>query len=178
MIRVEEPISRVEILHALDVAQRDGLWQVGSSVLPALVSLPHDRSNLSKIRVRQARREGWNLDAARSFEARHIAHDDVAAVSFTGGTATGKHVAATAAGSFKKLSLELGGKNATIVFADADVEAAAKGAARAAFTNTGQICLCGSRLLVQRPIYDAFMEAFCDAVRAMLERWAGRRTPQ
>ncbi len=96
-----------------------------------------------------------------------VAHPDVAAVSFTGGTATGAHVAATAAGTFKKLSLELGGKNATVVFADADIDAAAAGAARAAFTNTGQICLCGSRILIERPAYDAFVERFVAAVRAM-----------
>lgn len=96
-----------------------------------------------------------------------VAHRDVAAVSFTGGTATGAHVAAAAAGTFKKLSLELGGKNATVVFADADLDAAAAGAARAAFTNTGQICLCGSRLLIERPAYDAFVERFVSAVEAM-----------
>jgi len=96
-----------------------------------------------------------------------VAHPDVAAISFTGGTATGAHVAATAAGTFKKLSLELGGKNATVVFADADVDAAAAGAARAAFTNTGQVCLCGSRILVQRGVYERFMERFVAAVEAM-----------
>ncbi len=96
-----------------------------------------------------------------------VAHPDVAAISFTGGTATGAHVAATAAGTFKKLSLELGGKNATVVFADADVDAAAIGAARASFTNTGQICLCGSRVLVQRGIYERFMERFVAEVEAM-----------
>ncbi|MCO4744001.1 MAG: aldehyde dehydrogenase [Proteobacteria bacterium] len=94
-------------------------------------------------------------------------HDGVSAVSFTGGTATGKHVAAAAAPRFKKLSLELGGKNPTIVFDDADFDAAVNGAVRAAFTNTGQVCLCGSRLFVQRGIYDRFVAAFADAVRAL-----------
>lgn len=84
-------------------------------------------------------------------------HPDVNLVSFTGGTATGRHVAAAAAPQFKKLSLELGGKNATVVFADADFEAAVAGAARAAFANQGEICLCGSRILVERPIYDRFV---------------------
>ncbi|HUR26153.1 MAG TPA: aldehyde dehydrogenase [Candidatus Thermoplasmatota archaeon] len=86
-----------------------------------------------------------------------VAHPDVRAVSFTGGTATGTKVAA-AAGT-KKLSLELGGKNPGIVFADADLEAAVEGIARAAFTNQGQICLCASRILVEAEAFDGFVKA-------------------
>ena len=96
-----------------------------------------------------------------------VGHPGVKAVSFTGGTATGVHVAASAAPMFKKLSLELGGKNATLVFDDCDFDAAVAGAARAAFLNQGQICLCGSRLLVQRGIYERFVDAFVAAVQAM-----------
>jgi aminomuconate-semialdehyde/2-hydroxymuconate-6-semialdehyde dehydrogenase len=95
------------------------------------------------------------------------AHPDVRGVSFTGGTQTGARVAAVAAPGFKKLSLELGGKNATLVFADADLEAAADGAVRAAFTNQGQICLCGSRILVAAEIHDAFVEALVARVRRL-----------
>jgi aminomuconate-semialdehyde/2-hydroxymuconate-6-semialdehyde dehydrogenase len=94
-----------------------------------------------------------------------VEHPGVKAVSFTGGTASGAKVAATAAPQFKKLSLELGGKNPTLVFADCDVEATVKGVARAAFENTGQICLCGSRLLVEREIYDRFLDAFLTEAR-------------
>jgi aminomuconate-semialdehyde/2-hydroxymuconate-6-semialdehyde dehydrogenase len=96
-----------------------------------------------------------------------VAHPDVAAISFTGGTATGRIVAAQAASSFKKLSLELGGKNATIVFDDADLDEAVAGAVRAGFTNTGQVCLCGSRVLVHRSIHDAFLERFVQGVAAL-----------
>jgi aminomuconate-semialdehyde/2-hydroxymuconate-6-semialdehyde dehydrogenase len=96
-----------------------------------------------------------------------VAHPDVAAISFTGGTATGREVAAAAAPLFKKLSLELGGKNPTIVFADADFEAALDGAVRAGFQNQGQICLCGSRLLVERRLHDAFVEALVGRVRGL-----------
>lgn len=85
-------------------------------------------------------------------------HPDVQAISFTGGTATGKLVAAAAAPGFKKLSLELGGKNPAIVFADADLDVAVPGVARAAFTNQGQVCLCSSRILVEESIYHAFQE--------------------
>jgi aminomuconate-semialdehyde/2-hydroxymuconate-6-semialdehyde dehydrogenase len=87
-------------------------------------------------------------------------HDGVAAISFTGGTATGATVAANAAPRFKKLSLELGGKNPTIVFADADLNDAFKTSTRAAFWNQGEICLCGSRIFVERPAYDKFVEGF------------------
>jgi len=96
-----------------------------------------------------------------------VEHPDVAAVSFTGGTATGKRVAATAAPAFKKLSLELGGKNPTIVFADADPQAAIDGACRAAFTNQGEICLCGSRIFVERSAYAEFVDGFVKRARAL-----------
>ena len=87
-------------------------------------------------------------------------HDDVAAISFTGGTVTGSAVAANAAPRFKKLSLELGGKNPTIVFADADLDDALKTTTRAAFWNQGEICLCGSRIFVHESIYDKFVDGF------------------
>lgn len=88
-------------------------------------------------------------------------------ISFTGGTATGARVAAAAAPAFKKLSLELGGKNPTIIFADADFEKAVEGAVTAGFSNQGEICLCGSRILVERPIYDRFVEAMATKVNAL-----------
>jgi len=88
-----------------------------------------------------------------------VGHPAVKAISFTGGTSTGKTIASIAAPMFKKMSLELGGKNPTIVFDDVDVARTARHVARAAFTNQGEICLCGSRILVQRSIYDAFRSA-------------------
>lgn len=88
-------------------------------------------------------------------------HPDVGAISFTGGTATGSAVAAAVAPRFAKLSLELGGKNALLVFADCDLDAAVEGAVRASFLNSGQICLCASRILVERT-NDGFYEAFAD----------------
>ncbi len=86
-------------------------------------------------------------------------HPDTPIVSFTGGTVTGKHIATVTAPMIKKLSLELGGKNPNIVFADADFEKAVSMAARAAFTNQGQICLCGSRIFVEEKIYERFKNA-------------------
>ncbi len=77
-------------------------------------------------------------------------HDDVAAISFTGGTVTGAAVAANAAPRFKKLSLELGGKNPNLIFADADLDDAIATSIRSSFWNQGEICLCGSRIFVER----------------------------
>ena len=96
-----------------------------------------------------------------------VAHEDVDLVSFTGGTDTGQKVAASAAPSFKKLSLELGGKNASIVFADCDMEKTVAGVVRAGFLNQGQVCLCGSRVLIEESIYGDFRDRFVDAVEEM-----------
>ena len=97
-----------------------------------------------------------------------VEHADIRAISFTGGTATGKIVAATAAPLFKKISLELGGKNATIVLKDAPLDEMMEGIVRASFTNSGQVCLCGSRLLVDASIYGAFREKFVAAVEGIV----------
>ncbi|MDH5475060.1 MAG: aldehyde dehydrogenase [Cyclobacteriaceae bacterium] len=96
-----------------------------------------------------------------------IEHQDIPIISFTGGTATGKHIAATAAPMFKKLSLELGGKNPNLIFADCDFDQALNTSVMSSFSNQGQICLCGSRILVERSIYDKFVTAFVDKVNKM-----------
>jgi aminomuconate-semialdehyde/2-hydroxymuconate-6-semialdehyde dehydrogenase len=85
-----------------------------------------------------------------------VEHPAVRAISFTGGTATGSKVAKSAGA--KKISLELGGKNASIVFADCDLEVTVAGVARASMTNQGQVCLCGSRILVERSLADTFVQ--------------------
>ncbi len=89
-----------------------------------------------------------------------VEHPGVTAISFTGGTATGKIIAATAAPMFKKLSLELGGKNPNIIFADCDFENAVSTSIHSSFSNQGEICLCGSRILVERSIYEKFVDEF------------------
>jgi aminomuconate-semialdehyde/2-hydroxymuconate-6-semialdehyde dehydrogenase len=90
------------------------------------------------------------------------AHPKITTISFTGGTLTGKKVAEASAPLFKKVSLELGGKNPNIIFADADLDAAIAGSVRSSFANQGQICLCGSRILVERSIYGDFVSRFLD----------------
>lgn len=93
-----------------------------------------------------------------------VAHPEIKAISFTGGTKTGEHLARVAAPMFKKLSLELGGKNPNIVFADCDFDKAVRTSVQSSFSNQGQICLCGSRIFVERPIYEKFKEAFVERV--------------
>ncbi len=89
-----------------------------------------------------------------------VKHKKIKAISFTGGTKTGEYIARTAAPMFKKLSLELGGKNPNIIFADCDFDDMLKTTIRSSFANQGQICLCGSRIFIERPIYEKFKEAF------------------
>lgn len=96
-----------------------------------------------------------------------VTHPDVPMISFTGGTATGARINTLAAPSFKKLSLELGGKNPNLIFADCDFESMLRTTLQSSFANQGQICLCGSRILVERPIYDRFVAEFTERVRAL-----------
>ena len=96
-----------------------------------------------------------------------LEHPKIKGISFTGGTETGRIVARTAAPMFKKLSLELGGKNATIILKDADLDKAVDGAVRAAFTNSGQVCLCGSRIFIDASIVEQFTRRFIEKVNAI-----------
>lgn len=96
-----------------------------------------------------------------------IAHPLVKAISFTGGTATGAAIAKIAAPQFKKLSLELGGKNPTLVFKDCNFNNTVNEVVRAAFSNQGQICLCGSRILIEEEIYEKFKAAFIQKVSSL-----------
>ena len=96
-----------------------------------------------------------------------IEHPDIKAISFTGGTATGAHIAKTAAPMFKKLSLELGGKNPNIIFADCDYDDMLETTVRSSFSNQGQICLCGSRIFVEASIYHKFKTDFVEKVKQL-----------
>lgn len=96
-----------------------------------------------------------------------VEHKDVKAISFTGGTATGEAIARTAAPVFKKLSLELGGKNPNIIFADCNYEEMLATTVRSSFANQGQICLCGSRVFVEKSIYEKFTADFVERVSAL-----------
>jgi len=96
-----------------------------------------------------------------------VAHPEVRALSFTGSTRVGRELAAQTAQRFVKASLEMGGKNPNLIFADADLDEAVAQTVRAAFQNQGQICLCGSRILVERPAYDEVKSRLVERTRAL-----------
>ena len=97
-----------------------------------------------------------------------VEHPLITSISFTGGTVTGKKIAATAAPMFKKLSLELGGKNPNIIFADCDFEQTLTTTMLSSFANQGEICLCGSRILVERSIYQKFVDELVRRTKALV----------
>lgn len=95
-------------------------------------------------------------------------HPGIRAITFTGESATGARIMRSAADHIKPLSFELGGKNAAIIFADADFDRAVAGTARSTFLNCGQVCLCSERVYVQRPVYDKFVAALAAAARRLV----------
>ena len=96
-----------------------------------------------------------------------VTHPNIKAVSFTGSTRTGAEIARQTAPLFRKLSLEMGGKNPTLVFADCDLRKTVAEVLRSTYTNQGQICLCSSRILVEKAIYPQFQQAFIEGIRAL-----------
>lgn len=96
-----------------------------------------------------------------------VSHKDVPLISFTGGTKTGAHIASVAAPMFKKMSLELGGKNPNIIFADCDYEKMMATTLHSSFSNQGQICLCGSRIFVEKSLYEKFKKDFVEQTKKM-----------
>ena len=96
-----------------------------------------------------------------------VSHKDIPLISFTGGTATGKHIASIAAPMFKKLSLELGGKNPNIIFADCNYDKMLATTLNSSFANQGQICLCGSRIFIERKIYEKFKTDFVSKTKEL-----------
>ena len=96
-----------------------------------------------------------------------VSHPDIPVISFTGGTKTGAEISRIAAPMFKKLSLELGGKNPNIIFDDCDFDHAVATSIKSSFSNQGEICLCGSRIFIQRSIYDEFKEAFVSKIKGL-----------
>ena len=95
------------------------------------------------------------------------AHPEIPVLSFTGGTKTGATIASIAAPMFKKMSLELGGKNPNIIFTDCDFEHALATSIKSSFSNQGEICLCGSRIFVEKPLYEKFKAAFVEATKKL-----------
>lgn len=95
-------------------------------------------------------------------------HPDVDAISFTGETTTGKVIMESAANSLKKLSYELGGKNPNIIFADSDLDEVIETTLKSSFVNQGEVCMCGSRIYVERPVYEKFLEKFVTKTKELV----------
>nr|WP_255779106.1 2-hydroxymuconic semialdehyde dehydrogenase [Mycetohabitans sp. B8] len=107
---------------------------------------------------------GHGPNAAGEFLSRH---PDISAITFTGESRTGSTIMKTVADGVKNISFELGGKNAAVVFADADFDAAVDGVAKSSFTNAGQVCLCSERVYVERPIFERFVAALKQKAQAL-----------
>lgn len=107
---------------------------------------------------------GFGPNSAGEFLTRH---PDIDAITFTGESSTGSTIMKVAAEGVKEVSFELGGKNAAVVFADADFDAAVAGVIRSSFTNSGQVCLCSERVYVERPIFDRFVAALKEKAEAL-----------
>jgi aminomuconate-semialdehyde/2-hydroxymuconate-6-semialdehyde dehydrogenase len=96
-----------------------------------------------------------------------VTHPDIKAISFTGSTTAGERIASLAAPKFKKLSLELGGKNPALIFADCDWEKMMSETIRSSFSNQGEICLCGSRILIEETVYEKFKAEFVERTKSL-----------
>lgn len=144
------------------------LWSICPTLATGctLVLKPAEDAPLSALRLAALMQEAGLPDGVvnivtgkgRTAGARLAEHPGVDKIAFTGSTATGRTILQAAATNMKRVAVELGGKSPDIIFADADLDAAIPGAARGCFNNSGQICFAGSRVLVQRPVYDRVVE--------------------
>ena len=172
-----EPLGVVALIVPWNFPIAIASWKVGPAlaagntiVLKPAALTPLTALELSRIAIDAGIPEGvFNVvvGAGRTVGERLVQHPDVAKVAFTGSTDVGKRIGALAAESIKRVTLELGGKSANIVFADADVEKAAASAPLAVFGNAGQDCCARSRILVERSAVDRFMAALEKAIHAL-----------
>ncbi|MFO7173750.1 MAG: aldehyde dehydrogenase [Bacillota bacterium] len=171
---LREPVGVAALITPWNVPMMLATWKIGPALAfgNTVVLKPAELTPIGAWRLAQLAHQaglppgvlnvvhGFGPASAGEFLTRH---PDVQLISFTGETTTGRTIMAAAAGNLKRLSFELGGKGANIVFADADLDRAVEVSLRAAFFNQGEFCLAGSRLLVERPVWDAFLERFAAA---------------
>ena len=171
---VKEPIGVVGCIIPWNSPLSQAIWKVAPALAAGctVVLKPAEQACLSPLRLADLIDEAgfppgvFNVvTGGGEVGAALASHPGVDKVAFTGSTATGQAIIRASAGNVKRLSLELGGKSPDIVFADAELEAAAIGAAAAVFTNSGQLCIAGSRLFVERSIYDEFVHRVADLGR-------------
>lgn len=165
---LREPVGVVGIITPWNFPLLMSSWKIAAALAcgNAVVHKPSELTPLSALRLAELALEaglpegvyqvlpGYGDEAGEAL----VAHRGVDKISFTGSTATGRRIMEQGAKTLKRLTLELGGKNPNVVFADADLDAAVKGALNAAFYNKGEVCAAGSRLLVERSVHEAMVE--------------------
>jgi acyl-CoA reductase-like NAD-dependent aldehyde dehydrogenase len=174
---VREPLGVVGLIVPWNFPLTIAAWKLGPALAAGntVVLKPAELTPLTALRFAQLAAEAGIPEGVvnvvvgpgSTCGARLVEHPDVAKIAFTGSTEVGRAIAAGAAATIKRVTLELGGKSPNIVFADADLEAAAASASGAVFGNAGQDCCARSRILVQRPVLQRFMELLSDVVRAI-----------
>lgn len=173
---VKEPIGVVGAITPWNSPLSQAVWKLAPALAAGctVVLKPAEPACLSALRLGELLEEAGFppgvvniVTGGGEAGAALVAHPGVDKITFTGSTATGQAIVRASAGNLKRLSLELGGKSADIVFADADLDEAAAGAAAAVFSNSGQLCIAGSRLFVQRPIYEEFVQRVADQGRRL-----------
>ncbi len=174
---VREPVGVVGLITPWNFPLTIAAWKLGPALAAGntVVLKPAELTPLTALRFAEIAREAGLPDGVvnvvvgpgRTCGQRLVEHPDVAKIAFTGSTEVGRSIAASAAATIKRVTLELGGKSANVVFADADLEAAAAAAPMAVFGNAGQDCCARSRILVQAPVLDRFLELLEAQVRSL-----------
>jgi acyl-CoA reductase-like NAD-dependent aldehyde dehydrogenase len=175
---VREPLGVVGLITPWNFPLAIASWKLAPALAAGntVVLKPAELTPLTALRFEQLALESGILEGVvnvvvgpgRTCGQRLVEHPDVAKIAFTGSTEVGRSIAAGAAQTIKRVTLELGGKSANVIFADADLEAAAAAAPMAVFGNAGQDCCARSRILVQESVLDRFMELLGDAVRKIV----------
>jgi acyl-CoA reductase-like NAD-dependent aldehyde dehydrogenase len=174
---VREPLGVVGLITPWNFPLAIASWKLAPALAAGntVVLKPAELTPLTALRFAEIAREAGIPEGVvnvvvgpgSTCGARMVEHPDVAKIAFTGSTEVGRTIAAGAAQTIKRVTLELGGKSANVIFADADLEAAAAAAPMAVFGNAGQDCCARSRILVQEGVLDRFMELLGEAVRAI-----------
>jgi acyl-CoA reductase-like NAD-dependent aldehyde dehydrogenase len=174
---VREPLGVVGLITPWNFPLTIAAWKLGPALAAGntVVLKPAELTPLTALRFVELAREAGLPDGVvnvvagpgRTCGQRLVEHPDVAKIAFTGSTEVGRSIAAGAAASIKRVTLELGGKSANIIFADADLEAAAAAAPSAVFGNAGQDCCARSRILVQENVLERFLALLESEVKAL-----------
>lgn len=173
-----QPVGVAGLITPWNMPQMLSTWKIGPALAAGntVILKPAELTPVGCTRLAELSQEagipdgvfnvvhGFGPDSAGAYLT---THPDVKLISFTGETTTGKVIMAAGAPTLKRVSFELGGKGNNIIFADADLEKALDVTMRAAFYNQGEVCLAGSRIFVEQPIYDRFMEMLLERVKAL-----------